>query len=382
MAATRTELESLDRDALITRAEAAGVKRARILTRPELVDELLLRAAQAGDRETARVRGFFGRARDLLARVIELGLNLPDAAERVRGNAPPPPRRSVAPALPTVTLAEIYAAQGHRERAVETLKNVLEQEPEHAAARTLLAQLEDESYSAPSPPLPPEPDEEAPPAALRSEASSPTRAEPARATAPAPEPFGMLDDAPLPARYDVDECVAIPVDPRTLFIYWEVREATLGHLRRQRPEGVLALRVLVITPTWEGPIVSARDHDVDAAVGDWFERELPAGCVVRAAIGWRVGGEWTPIAHSPALETPPDSPSPLLADVLVRWTPAGAFPVSRDDADAASIERALGRARSRVRPLGEGHPAADSGTKFVSPGASEAWTSHEVGGAG
>ena len=41
----RVELERLDRDALITRAEEAGVTRARILTRPELVDELLLRSA-------------------------------------------------------------------------------------------------------------------------------------------------------------------------------------------------------------------------------------------------------------------------------------------------------------------------------------------------
>ena len=52
-------------------------------------------------------------------------------------------------ALPTVTLAEIYAAQGHRDRAVDTLEGVLVREPEHAAARTLLAQLEDASYPVP-----------------------------------------------------------------------------------------------------------------------------------------------------------------------------------------------------------------------------------------
>ena len=41
----RAELDRLDRDTLIARAEAAGVARARILTRPELVDELLLRSS-------------------------------------------------------------------------------------------------------------------------------------------------------------------------------------------------------------------------------------------------------------------------------------------------------------------------------------------------
>ena len=145
----RTELERLDRDSLISRAEASGVVRARILTRPELIDELLVRNARETD-DVQRVRGFFGRARDLLARVIERGLHLPDAAERLRGKSqPPPPLRSTAAPLPTVTLAEIYAAQGHRERAVETLKNVLDREPEHAAARTLLGQLEDAAYDGP-----------------------------------------------------------------------------------------------------------------------------------------------------------------------------------------------------------------------------------------
>ena len=117
----RADLERLGRDDLITRAETAGVTRARILTRPELVDELLLRSSV--DHATKqRSRGFFGRARDLLASVVEQGLNLPDAAQKIRALGAPPPSRATGPAaLPTVTLAEIYVAQGHRGRAVETL---------------------------------------------------------------------------------------------------------------------------------------------------------------------------------------------------------------------------------------------------------------------
>src|SRR6185436_17851822 len=98
----RGELENLDREALIEKAAAAGVARARILTRPELIDELLLRKAGGGAGAVKRARGFFGVARDLLARVIERGLHLPDAAERVRGMPPPPPPTRTAPALPTV----------------------------------------------------------------------------------------------------------------------------------------------------------------------------------------------------------------------------------------------------------------------------------------
>jgi hypothetical protein len=158
----RGELEGLDRESLVVQAQAAGIRRARILTRPELIDELLRLDPNADEEALRRSRGFFGRARDLVARVVERGLHLPDAAERIRSLTGPPPPPSVPrtepQALPTVTLAEIYAAQGHSKRAIETLRRVLEREPDHAAARALLARLQDEAYVAPPPPLPPEPE--------------------------------------------------------------------------------------------------------------------------------------------------------------------------------------------------------------------------------
>jgi hypothetical protein len=147
----------------------------------------------------------------------------------------------------------------------------------------------------------------------------------------------MLDDSPLPLRYDVDECVAIPVDPSTLYVYWEVRARTLDYVRASRPDGVLALRVVVITPTWEGPRSAIRDHDVYSPLGDFFVRELPAGCVVRVAVGYRQGEAFVSISHSPALETPAGAPSHVVADGLVRWTVAGAIPLSRDDPSARPL---------------------------------------------
>jgi hypothetical protein len=161
----RTELEGLDRTTLIAQAEALGVTRANILTRPELMDELLVRSARKDDADLPRARGFFGRARDLVARVIEKGLHLPDAAERLRqvSAAATQMAARVAPAVvPTVTLAEIYAAQGHTPRAIETLKRVLDLEPDHAAAKALLVKLETASPSMipAAPPPPPVSDDE------------------------------------------------------------------------------------------------------------------------------------------------------------------------------------------------------------------------------
>jgi hypothetical protein len=228
---------------------------------------------------------------------------------------------------------------------------VLAREPDHSAAQSLLAQLKDGSYPVPAPRLPPEPEE------LTEAAGSSAPAVAAIADAAPPEPFGMLDDTPLPTRYDVDECVAIPVDPTTLYVYWEARASTLDHLRASQPGGALCLRIVAVEPTWDGPRSTTRDVGVDAALGDWFARDLPPGCVVRAAIGWKSGHEFAPIAHSPALETPPGAPSPIVADVLVRWTPKGTTRLAPGDPDSAAIERALGRvrlevARARVGRLG------------------------------
>ncbi len=447
----RADLDGLDREALIRLAEEQGVSRPRILTRPELVDEILLRrAASAGEAEPSIARGFFGLARDLVARVVERGLHLPDAATKIRSIHLDAVKKPTPPAvLPTVTLAQIYASQGHTSRAVDTLKRVLEAEPDHGDARDLLRRLEDSSYVPPKAPLPPEPDDVAakeaaeeaktnlaaqepthepahepaavPTATFASEPESPAvdlpvpeedeegeegeedeedaaptlhmrgpdlpsweldtddddvaptvamrdpspardpaspviagygdepddEAAPTLAMRDVPVVPAMLDDAPLPPKYDVDECVAIPVDPETLFVYWEVRDQLLAKVREGRGEGILALRALVVEPGWHGPRTSVRDHDVHASLGEFFLRGLPAAAVVRVAIGYRTPSAFVPIAHSPLLALPRKDPVSTVAHTLLRWTPAGTKPVSDNDAEAGFLARALRRVREQ-----------------------------------
>jgi len=403
----RADLDGLDREALIRLAEEHGVSRARILTRPELVDEILLRrAAREGDADPSIARGFFGLARDLVARVVERGLHLPDAATKIRSIHLDAPKKLTPPAvLPTVTLAQIYASQGHTSRAIDTLKRVIEAEPDHADARDLLRRLSEPSYIAPKDPLPPEDEaalardedasdeegdeervgdaaessvsfESAAPGVLASEPSaepisaarepspsashaveaplaesrSTSSAEPAVEEEPTksePPPPAFLDDAPLPPKYDVDECVAIPVDPETLFVYWEVRDSLLARLRQMRGEGVLALRALVVEPGWHGPRSYVRDHDVHGSLGDYFLRGLPAAAVVRVAIGYRTATAFVPIAHSPLLAIPRKEPVGNVAHTLVRWTPTGTTVVLEDDPAAGFLARALRRASER-----------------------------------
>jgi hypothetical protein len=361
MEPSRNDLETLDREALIARAETAGVTRARVLTRPELVDEILVRQNRDPD-ATRRMRGLLGRARDLLARLVERGLNLPDAADKLRGEALPPPKRT-GPAVPTVTLAEIYATQGHTKKALETLNLVLEREPDHLAAKGLLTKLQ---AAAPSKPvLPPEDD-----------ADERVGYEVVADDKPA-EPARMLDADPLPPKYDVDECVIISVDPATLYAYWELRDDTFAALSKREPEGVLTLRVLIIVPTWDGPRTYTRDVEVHTQLGDWFVRELPKDAIVRAAIGWlSPAGVFLSAAHSFTAQPAPRDRAPILADRLARWTPHGTIPVEAGstDLEVARVARAL--ARSEARRIAEelartGGDPAFGGTRSVPLGASE-----------
>ena len=73
------DLDGLSRSDLIAKAEDLGVEKANVLTRAELADEILRRSV-SDPIERRMVRGLLGIARDLVARVVERGLHLPDAA--------------------------------------------------------------------------------------------------------------------------------------------------------------------------------------------------------------------------------------------------------------------------------------------------------------
>jgi hypothetical protein len=340
----RAELEALDRESLVVRAQEAGIRRARILTRPELIDELLRLDPEADEATLKRSRGFFGRARDLLTRVVERGLHLPDAIDRFRatGTLPPSVPRTEPVAVPTVTLAEIYAAQGHKQRAIETLERVLEREPDHAAARALLTKLTDAAYVAPEPPLPPEPEiEPAPPAQEEEPAAAAQEEEPA-AAAQQEEPAGAsepeaADDEELTVEIDVPttrfaECVAVPSGRGTIHVIWRVPG-------RPRHAG-LTIRAVVITPSWDRPTTDVRDVEVETAAGQIVLGEFPARAVVRVAVGTMRGGAFVPVAHSPLFDRGDDGG-------FVCWTFRGTTPVALDD-PRSTIFRAASVARGEA----------------------------------
>lgn len=134
-------LASWTRAQLIEKARELGVERPERMTRLELRDEIQrLTRPRGGDRP----KGLLGAARSMLASMVEAGLNMPEAAAVIRGDSSFDVRVKAQVPVATVTLAEIYAVQGHRERALRMLDDVLAAEPDHEVARELRRRLEQE----------------------------------------------------------------------------------------------------------------------------------------------------------------------------------------------------------------------------------------------
>jgi hypothetical protein len=344
-----SQIESIGRSDLIARAEALGVEKADVLTRAELIDEIVKRSV-ADPLERRLARGLLGVARDLVARVVERGLHLPDAAALIRGlqQATLTP---VTPPIATVTLAEIYAGQGHRDRALAVLDEVLEKEPDHGAARTLrdkVAGLPEADgaipVEAPSEP-PPQPEPLAAPplvseddvqgplveadelhAAGQREADEDEReGEPDRVrdTLPpepdvsptlAPDDFpsttlraappdaaaveatSRLTEIAPPWADEADRLVLLPLDATSALARWEIRPGALEEARARAEGGVPIVRIVAVTPSWGGPGVEVRDIEIGQPTGDWWVSDLPPGAVLRAAVGWRGSGGFDPLA--------------------------------------------------------------------------------------
>jgi hypothetical protein len=222
---TRKDLEALDREALIERASDTGVARPEVLTRDELISAIedLEGTEDQPSSERGPQKGFLGRMRGVLAAFVERGLNLPQAAERIRAGG------TVEDPMPlaTMTLAEIYLAQGYQDRSLTVLTEVLRREPGHQAALELQRRIRTGQIPIPGPPLdeegdepwapPPEPPPTAPPvyrgpsatlsglsASALSALEIPTPAPPATATADHAEP------AEESAEFAIDPALAEP----------------------------------------------------------------------------------------------------------------------------------------------------------------------------
>ena len=366
----RKELETLSREALIEKATALGVVRPRALTVPELIDEIV-RADQRGARTS---RGWFGRARDLLTSVIDRGL----ATDTKRPNEGRP-IASAPPPLPTVTLAEIYAAQGHLERAITTLDEVLLKDPNHQEAAALrerfVAQVQKTKPSSPPPvleavPAPiaePSADAAAEPPLEAQSASEPEKAADLEGASESPATsdetsdqaaaaeLAMDDEAAAEAElptFEVDEVVALAIDPHTVYLYWEVRPATFAAARSGEAPGALTVRVVTVVPGEPAPETTVRDIEVEALFGELFLYGVPAQANVRVSIGYKSHERTKTIAVGAAVTTG-EAVLTQSADEFAPFAIGSSIttPRAAPSSDVARVNRSWSEAQAPQRPL-------------------------------
>ncbi len=134
--------------------------------------------------------------------------------------------------------------------------------------------------------------------------------------ADAPEPAGMLDRAAPPRGYGVSEARALPVDPVSIVVFWELTDADLAHAGEITGWG--AERALFVVSMWAGPRgVERIERYIDgvAQLGDWFVTSLPAGATHHAAVGLRRGDRFVPVVHAAPVTTPRGRPAAVPARV-------------------------------------------------------------------
>jgi hypothetical protein len=295
------------------------------MTRVELRDEIV-RLSEPDSAQQRKNRGWLGVARDLVASVVESGLNLRETAALIRGEQREGSEAYGPPPVATVTLAEIYAAQGHVDRALATVNEVLEGEPEHASALALREKLlrERESGGKRRSPQVSEPsfvrqgerrDEKvaapferpAAPEVPAPEASSEKTAEPSEDSEfDDAEPVSMVvlepPPVPKPALHPPANeassrqqgfvrrrpaCVLVQGDGRAT-VFWEANAIELP----------LVLRVVAVVPGNPLPVTSMRDIALGSNQGSIPIEALPANAVLRAALG-RPGHEGSAESFKP-----------------------------------------------------------------------------------
>lgn len=352
-----SELDHRSRPELIEDARRLGIERPERMTRAELKDEILRKTRTGSDQTEAR--GLFGVARSMLASVVETGLHLPDAAALIRGTATFDSRVARPAPVATVTLAEIYAVQGHKKRALGMLDEVLAQEPDHEVALRLRRELGEEAPGKEGHPSPLEqvPSEVSlvetsgvdittadPPPVVELSQSEPTGLEPSSSERPtgvlsqfelprsedefaetgAGSPFPVKsqpDDSPDLQLKESEQDVSAEVrqvtpdssafrTPLLVFLrgangpclYWQLDVRALVSRGFDVSAGQLALQATAFWPGRPLPVRQDRsvllgqpEGEVDGLI------ELPgwdAALTVRAALGWQSPQEFSPIAVS------------------------------------------------------------------------------------
>jgi hypothetical protein len=291
MKRTGPSLSEIPRHELIAAALELGIERPEQLSIEELRDKI--RAASEAEAVPERV-SLFSVARNLIASVVERGLNLPDAARVIRDTVRSAPRHR--PPLPTVTLAQIYLAQGYTDRAIQTLLQVIEREPSNYTAAELYQRLTQRAA-----------DSQAVSTREPSSSAGATPAAPAHGSERTSVAPGLTPDSQLwfesgrsLTRGLRDALVLIEREARQVTVYWELSDPHAAELSQSPSE----VRVLCHGGAVPREINLPVRGSVGWALVELLDDELPRACltvggkVVASAIHVRVSAPSTAVGET------------------------------------------------------------------------------------
>lgn len=297
------------REDLLRQAQSLGVEHPENMTRVELARAIEQAATSPAPRASTRGGSWLDLARQLLAAVVEQGLNMPDAAALIRGESklsePPKPQ----PPLATVTLAKIYAAQGHVSRALSVLAEVLTVEPDHQAALDLQSQIKTKSTTdAPRRKAPPSPAMPVTPA----QASAPVKVvAPTVAVEPRVDPVPAVDGAaeqqpevpqvnvssepelPIVAGGEEDSLVLLVRHDEVPVLSWQLAKATEA---ARLAGNAIEIEWLTFAPSWQGPTRQLVRLPVTHAVGRIAAPKAVSPALTHAVLGIKQGAKLVPLA--------------------------------------------------------------------------------------
>ncbi len=343
---------AIPRHELIATALELGIERPETLTQQQLVERIQRASENPGRPDPgSEGSGWLSVARHLVARVVEQGLNMPEAAKLIGGSKSSAQQRAP---LPTVTLAQIYISQGHLGRARSTLRAVLDREPENPKARALLERLKRQETDATLPPpssaLQRDEPSTAEPSTAEPSTAEPSTAEPAPQDEPSPSqaaPEGQSDRlasepaavAEAPQEREQSKAVAIERDALVLVraeqqahLYWELSARSARRLQDQPFRAVIR----TYQPAEYGAEMTEAVVDITEPSG-LHSFACPAQQVVRAVLGV-LGSE--PNADPPDLEPLAVASSRCIAEdglLQLEFTPRESL------RDVAVAERARAR---------------------------------------